>query len=229
MSDETLTDQTSATSADAMIGSVLSRLSSGEFDERREEESDLSGGGTATATREDDDKDEKESDDSEEEEEEEAAAAALLTEESEGIDDPVRMYLREIGKVYLLTADDEKHLARQMEEGIWLRDIEQAYVDAFGHPPSAARVAVTLVEQFAELFPVYRRALWFCDQYEKLVAKQEPPEDVKDECPRRRRSGAIPAGAKCRAAGGKSPRTWPIRSSAGWWTARWIRSSAPTP
>ena len=198
MSDETLTDQTSATSADAMIGSVLSRLSSGEFDERREEESDLSGGGTATATREDDDKDEKESDDSEadDEEEEEAAAAALLTEESEGIDDPVRMYLREIGKVYLLTADDEKHLARQMEEGIWLRDIEQAYVDAFGHPPSAARVAVTLVEQFAELFPVYRRALWFCDQYEKLVAKQEPPEDVKDEWPPKTPKWRDPGGRK---------------------------------
>ena len=197
MSDETLTDQTSATSADAMIGSVLSRLSSGEFDERREEEGDLSGGGgAATATREDDDKDEKESDDSEDEEEEEAAAAALLTEESEGIDDPVRMYLREIGKVYLLTADDEKHLARQMEEGIWLRDIEQAYVDAFGHPPSAARVAVTLVEQFAELFPVYKRALWFCDQYEKLVAQQEPPEDGKDEWPPKTPKWRDPGGRK---------------------------------
>ena len=196
MSDETLTDQSSATSADAMIGSVLSRLSSGEFDERREEEGDLSGGGTATATREDDDKDEKESDDSEDEEEEEAAAAALLTEESEGIDDPVRMYLREIGKVYLLTADDEKHLARQMEEGIWLRDIEQAYVEAYGHPPSAARVAVTLVEQFAELYPVYKRALWFCDQYEKMVAKQEPPEDYKDDWPPKTPRWRDPGGRK---------------------------------
>ena len=181
MSDETLTDQSSATSADAMIGSVLSRLSSGDFDERRDEESDISGG-AATATRADDDKDEKESDEAEEEEEEEEAVA-LLTDESEGIDDPVRMYLREIGKVYLLTADDEKHLARQMEEGIWLREIEQAYVDAYGHPPSAARVAVTLLEQFAELMPVYRAALWFADQYEKLVARQEPPEDSRDEWP----------------------------------------------
>ena len=36
-------------------------------------------------------------------------------EEQEGIDDPVRMYLREIGKVYLLSGADEKRLARQME------------------------------------------------------------------------------------------------------------------
>ena len=34
----------------------------------------------------------------------------------EAIDDPVRMYLREIGKVRLLTAKDERVLARKMEE-----------------------------------------------------------------------------------------------------------------
>lgn len=33
------------------------------------------------------------------------------------VDDPVRMYLKEIGKVNLLTADEEKELAKRMEEG----------------------------------------------------------------------------------------------------------------
>ena len=50
-----------------------------------------------------------------------AASAAVeearrIVDEAVGIDDPVRMYLREIGKVPLLTAQDEKRLARAMEE-----------------------------------------------------------------------------------------------------------------
>jgi hypothetical protein len=35
------------------------------------------------------------------------AELAAVTEEQDGIDDPVRMYLREIGNVFLLTADVE--------------------------------------------------------------------------------------------------------------------------
>lgn len=157
--------ETASTSADEMIGSVLSRLSSGEFDDETEEEEDPIDPAT----------DEADSLDTEEEDEE--VEIALLTEESEGIDDPVRMYLREIGKVYLLTADDEKHLARQMEEGNHLREIEETYVAAYGHPPSAARVAVELLDQWAELLPVYKAARMFIDDYEKIVARAAPQVD----------------------------------------------------
>ncbi|MBR2312139.1 MAG: RNA polymerase sigma factor RpoD [Clostridia bacterium] len=41
----------------------------------------------------------------------------MLEQEGLSIDDPVRMYLKEIGKVPLLTADREKELAERMAEG----------------------------------------------------------------------------------------------------------------
>ncbi len=159
MSDVQMTENAS-TSADEMIGSVLSRLSSGDFDDEAEEEEEDP---VDPAT--------DEADPLDTEEEDEEVEIALLSEESEGIDDPVRMYLREIGKVYLLTADDEKHLARQMEEGNHLREIEETYVAAYGHPPSAARVAVELLDQWAELMPVYKAARMFIDDYEKIAAR----------------------------------------------------------
>ena len=37
--------------------------------------------------------------------------------EGVSIEDPVRMYLKEIGKVSLLTADEEIELAKRMEQG----------------------------------------------------------------------------------------------------------------
>src|SRR5438876_604017 len=51
----------------------------------------------------------------------------LDLETQEGIDDPVRMYLREIGRVYLLTAADEKRLARQMEESKYLKLLDNQW------------------------------------------------------------------------------------------------------
>jgi len=75
-------------------------------------------------------------------------------EEPEGIDDPVRMYLREIGKVHLLTAQDEKQLARQMEEGKHIQRLERNWQEANGYPPTAADVMVVLLEEVHHLGPV---------------------------------------------------------------------------
>ena len=41
----------------------------------------------------------------------------LSVPEGVSIEDPVRMYLKEIGKVSLLTADEEIELAKRMEQG----------------------------------------------------------------------------------------------------------------
>ena len=74
-------------------------------------------------------------------------------EEAEGIDDPVRMYLREIGRVNLLTAEDERHLSRQMEEGNWIRDFEEEWRILNGRNPNAIEVTIFLLLQLESLLP----------------------------------------------------------------------------
>jgi RNA polymerase primary sigma factor len=61
-------------------------------------------------------------------------------EEQEVIDDSVRMYLHEIGRVPLLTADDEKILARQMEAGRRLTDIRQDWIKKQNRLPSSYEI-----------------------------------------------------------------------------------------
>ena len=80
-----------------------------------------------------------------------AGLAKLGTEEGEGVDDPVRMYLREIGRVFLLTAADEKFLAREMEEGNWIHDIEEDFHEQIGRDPSALDILLILLDQLEEL------------------------------------------------------------------------------
>ena len=74
-------------------------------------------------------------------------------EEAEGVDDPVRMYLREIGRVNLLKAEDERELSRQMEEGNWIRDFEEEWRIQNGRAPNALEVTIYLLLQMESLLP----------------------------------------------------------------------------
>ena len=76
-----------------------------------------------------------------------------IVEEVEGIDDPVRMYLREIGRVNLLTAADERELSRQMEEGNWIRDFEEDWRNLNGRWPVALEITTYLLLQLESLLP----------------------------------------------------------------------------
>lgn len=62
----------------------------------------------------------------------ETEAYRQATEAAESTEDNVRMYLREIGKVELLTKEDERILSRQVESSLWLEKIE--WVERTGLP-----------------------------------------------------------------------------------------------
>jgi len=64
-------------------------------------------------------------------------------EDQEVGDDPVRLYLHEIGKVHLLTADNEKTLARKIEEGKRIDELKQQLQKA-GRPPSATEIVLAM-------------------------------------------------------------------------------------
>ena len=76
--------------------------------------------------------------------------AAPEIEEQEFIDDPVRMYLREIGRVSLLSAEDEKRLASKMEQHRYIKNLERNWAESYGAPPSATHIVTTLLERVCQ-------------------------------------------------------------------------------
>ena len=59
---------------------------------------------------------------------EETGVPVAILEEQEVADDPVRMYLHEIGKVQLLSAAEERMLAKKIERGKHITRIKQAWL-----------------------------------------------------------------------------------------------------
>ncbi len=102
-----------------------------------------------------------------EEEVEEAAAALVSLEQELGrTTDPVRMYMREMGTVDLLTREGEIEIAIRIEEGI--RDVMRAISS---YPPLVAY----LLEQFEEMIQGNLRVVDF------LIGFINDSEDAKDD------------------------------------------------
>jgi len=65
-------------------------------------------------------------------------------------DDPVRIYLHEIGRVHLLTAEDEKKLAKRMEESKYINIIRQEYAKKNGRQPSATEIMLAVLQDMGQ-------------------------------------------------------------------------------
>jgi RNA polymerase primary sigma factor len=63
--------------------------------------------------------------------------------------DAVNVYLNEIGKIPLLSAADEKRLARKIEEGKLVEVLEQEWKAEYGRPPSGRETLFALAEQYS--------------------------------------------------------------------------------
>ena len=75
----------------------------------------------------------------------EPAAESTADEDFAAIEDPVKMYLREIGRGQLLTADDERCLACRLEERVKYRQIGEQLVRENGRAPLPEEITATLL------------------------------------------------------------------------------------
>ena len=75
-------------------------------------------------------------------------------EEQEVNDDPVRMYLHEIGRVGLLSAGEEKELAKKREIGRRIGEIKKNWLKNQRLPPSAAAIMQVIVKDVYQSLPV---------------------------------------------------------------------------
>ena len=76
---------------------------------------------------------------------------------SEVLDDPVRMYLREIGRVSLLSAKEEKVLAKQMEYKRYLDNIEQQLHQSTGRPPQSHLIILEFMRRLVNHYPTLKQ------------------------------------------------------------------------
>ena len=85
---------------------------------------------------------------------EETEISRERAEDHDILDDSVRAYLHEIGRVPLLSAQTEKVLAKQREEGRWIGKIKENWLKKNLRPASATDIMLTIVKDVCESAPV---------------------------------------------------------------------------
>jgi len=72
----------------------------------------------------------------------------------EVIDDSTRMYLQELGRVPLLTAQEEKALSRKIELGRHVEKLRDNHVSKYNTPPSPVDIVIEVISPLSEAYPV---------------------------------------------------------------------------
>ncbi len=72
------------------------------------------------------------------------------------VDDPLRMYLHEIGRVQLLTRVEEKVLAKKLEDGKHVAEIRRKCTEKQGRMSSASEVIPALLQELGEAAGIIR-------------------------------------------------------------------------
>ena len=70
--------------------------------------------------------------------------------EQEVVDDPVRIYLHEIGRVPLLTAKEERTLSRKIAEAKRVTEIKQNLQQIYGREPSASETVLAMLREVGQ-------------------------------------------------------------------------------
>ena len=93
-------------------------------------------------------------------------------ETTEVLDDPVRMYLREIGRVRLLTSADERKLARQLEGGKHLQGVKSELAGELGEDALPWQISGKLIDRISGAQPLISAiARDFQDRHDSALAQ----------------------------------------------------------
>jgi len=86
---------------------------------------------------------------------EEAKPAAALG-DYDVIDDSARMYLQELGRVPLLTAQEERGLSRKIELGRYIERLEDSQFRKYQKFPSSGDIVIHVISQLSRGYPIVR-------------------------------------------------------------------------
>jgi RNA polymerase primary sigma factor len=84
----------------------------------------------------------------------ELALSLVVLEEPQATDDPVAMYLHEIGRVPLLTVDDEKRLSHQVEMGKRISELKKFCYKQTGYDPTPTGIIQCMLREIGLATPL---------------------------------------------------------------------------